>query len=689
MEGTHTVLQLHTPIMELCYISFYLPEGKVRGFTYKGCLTLDRTRKRFCSCYQVQEQLEMELKEQPYESFGEIIFHQTTTKDILMELYKLTADKERPWRSRHVPGLNTGQQEGKRQNVAGVPKLKGEDYSSFISQQKIFLDSTNKDSLNQARMRKYRRKESFQEFRHRRGGKKIHEQHLSVMSTPDMQLQNKKRIPTRFPNRSFPSSFSTSRWVTIKCKDDFPVDSSIQPEEWTGEGYFLDSKRAVKVDADITSSSSKHSKDLAAAELVDDRECTPGVTKVQQSTLVKPPQDCLSNKLETLSESAAAKSLTSSMHTELTCKGKPGVTAVGEVQDSGACIKVAKPLAESLPDFHRDEETISAVLTTVPHEFLSKTGVCSREEAAGDLKSIRLQEKEQDSSGLQQKAERVPITDESCNLLGAVNKALLKVIRSDSLDEAAEWKRLHQISRVERNLPGSVPERRTPVSRGGSKHLVLNLPVNESPDLSQASNHLKLEEKRLPSPLLAAVSNVFSSSSPLPSTHRQMSPIPSPLASRLPSPQLHHRILPLPAQLTGDEPAFSDYGSGRHGAINFSFTDLEPQFYLKLSDPAELGFASRQPDLLQNATEGRIEKRALHDELPAQAQHSFCPAESALKDDFTEQLTNLDMANKDEDTWVLDCRLGHSNPFAHTNEREKINRNVLHLSLELNSWFLR
>ncbi|NXR15208.1 FMN1 protein, partial [Semnornis frantzii] len=621
MEGTHTVLQLHTPIMELCYISFYLPEGKVRGFTYKGCITLDRTRKRFCSCYQVQEQLEMELREQPYESFGDIIFQQTTTKDILMELYRLTADKERLWRLHHSPGLNTGQEEGKRQDAARVPKPKGEDYSSFTSQQKIFLDSTNKDSLNHKKPRKYRRKESFEEFRHRKGGKKVHEQHLSVMSVPDMYLQNKKMIPTRFPTRSFPSSFSTTRWVTVKGKDDFPVDSSIRPERWTGEGYFLDSKKAVKLDADILSSSSKDSKDLAAAELVDDGECTPEVTKVQQNTSVST-QDSLSSKLETLTESAAVKSLTSSMHTELACKGKPGVTTVAEVQDSGACMKVAKPPAESLPDFHRDEETIS-VLTRVPDEFLSRTAAYSREEAAGDFKSIALQEKEQDSSGLQQKAERVPITDESSNLVGAVNKALLKVIQSDSLDEAAEWKRLHQISRVDRSLPGSVPEKRTTVSRGGSKHLVLNLPVNESPDLSQASNHLKLEEKRLPSPSLAAVSNVFSCSSPLPSTHRQMSPVPSPLASRLPSPQLHHRILPLPAQLTGDEPTFGDYGGGRHGAINFSFTDLEPQFYLKLSDPAELGFASRQPGLLQNA--GRIEKRALHDKLLAQAQHSFYP----------------------------------------------------------------
>ncbi|XP_009472110.1 PREDICTED: formin-1-like [Nipponia nippon] len=634
MEGTHTILQLHKPIMELCYISFYLPEGKVRGFTYKGCVTLDRTSKRFCSCYKVRERLEMELRERPYENSGDIIFVQTTTKDILIELYKLTAEKEKLLssllRSHHILGLNTGHQEGKQQDVSGLLKLKGDDYCSSIHQQEFFLDSTNRGNLNHKKMRKYRRKESFEEFRHRKGGKKVYEQHLSSLSAQDMKLENKKMLPTRFPSRIFPSSFSASSWLRVKGKDDLLVDKSIRPERWIEEGYFLESNKAVKLDADLPSSSSKENNDMVTAELVDNGECIPEVTKVQQSiTLLKSSQDSRSNKLETLSKSAAAKSLKSSKYTEPVCKEKPGITVVAEVQDSEACIKkVAKPPAESLPDFHRDKETISPVLTTVHNEFISRTGVYSIDEAAGDSKNTVLQEKEQDGSGLQYKAERVHITDESCNLVGAVNKALLKVIRSDSLDEAAEWKRLQQITRVDRNLPGSIYEKRTTASRGSSKHLFLNLPVNENPDISQTSNNLKLEEKRLNSPSLVAVSNVFSNSYPLSNTNKQMSPIPSPLSSRLPSPQLHHRILPLPTQNTEDESMFTDYGSGRHGAINFSFSDLEPQFYLKFSEPGELGFATRQTGLHQNATTGHFEKRAVQEKLTTQTQQNFCPGRS-------------------------------------------------------------
>lgn len=576
----------------------------------------------------------MELREKPYEEFGDIIFKQSTTKDILIELYKLTAEKETLLssllRSHPILDLNIGHQERKQQHISGVPKLTGDDYFSFTHQQKFFLDSTNRDNLNHKKLRKYRRKESFEEFKHWKGGKKIHEQHLSLLNAKNKQLENKRMLPTTFPTKSFPSCFSASSWVAVKGKDDLPVDNSIQPERWIKEGCSLESNKAVKLDADLPSSSSKDNNDTVMAELVDNEECIPEVMNVQQSiSLVKSSQDSLSNKLETLSKSAAVKSLKSSKYTEPVCREKPGITVVAEVQDSEACIKkVDKPPSESLPDFHRDKEIIPPVLTTVNKQFISRSHVYSLDEAAGDSKNAVLQEKEQGGSGLQYKAERVHITDESCNLVGAVNKALLKVIRSDSLDEAAEWKRLQQITRVDRNLPCSIYEKRTTVSRGSNKHLFLNLPVNESSDLSQTSNNLKLEEKKLHSPSLVSVSNVFSNSYPLSNTHKQMSPIPSPLSSRLPSPQLHHRILPLPTQNTEDESMFPDYGHGRHGAINLSLGDLEPQFYLKFSEPGESGFAARQRGLHQNATAGHFEKRAVQEKLTTQTQQNFCPGQS-------------------------------------------------------------
>ncbi|XP_031449077.1 formin-1-like [Phasianus colchicus] len=684
MEGTHTILQLHKPIMELCYISFYLPEGKVRGFTYRGCVTLDRTSKRFCNCYKVQERLEM--REQPYENFRDIIFMQTTTKDILTELYRLIAEKEKLLssllRSHHILGLNKGYQEEKKQAASAVTKLNCDDCSSFEHHQEFFLDSAKRGKLNGKKMRKYRRKESFDELRHWKGRNKLREQHPSLLRGQGMQVNNEKMLPTRLlSTRSFPSFFSASSCVTAKGKDYLSPDVGIQPARGIKEGYFPESSKAMKLDADLTSSVSKDNGDKVAAELLDNAECVPEVINVQQSImLVKSSQDNLSNNLEKLSKSAVPKILKNVKCTDQVYKKKPGFRIAAEVQDSEACDKTAKTHAESLSDFH--QKMVSPVLTTVHNVFGSRTDGYLADEAAGYSRNSVLQEEEQDGSVLKYKAERVHITDESCNLVGAVNKALLKVIRSDSLDEAAEWKRLKQITRVDKNLPGSVYEKRTTVSWGNNKHLFLNLPVNEDPDVSQTSN--KLEEKKLHSPSLVAVSNVFSNSYLLSNTHKQMSPIPSPLSSRLPTPQLHHRILPLPAQNSEDEPMFGDYCSGRQSAINLSFNDLEPPFYLKFSEPGELGFAIRQPRLHQNATAGQFEKRTLQERLTTQTKQNFCAVETALKDDFTERLTNLDVANRDEDTWVLDSRLGLSSPFAHSSEKEKINRNALHLSLELN-----
>lgn len=118
MEGTHCTLQLRKPITEVCYISFYLPRGEVRGFSYKGTVTLDRSNKAFHNCYQVREGSDViSLSLQPNEHPGDIFFKQTPTKDILTELYKLTAERERLLAnllsSDHILGITMGNQEGK------------------------------------------------------------------------------------------------------------------------------------------------------------------------------------------------------------------------------------------------------------------------------------------------------------------------------------------------------------------------------------------------------------------------------------------------------------------------------------------------------------------------------------------------------------------------------------------------
>ncbi|XP_067414229.1 formin-1-like [Emydura macquarii macquarii] len=647
MEGTHTILQLHRPIMELCYVSFYLPKGKVRGFTYKGCVTLDKSNKRFHNCYQVREGSETaEPREQPYENVGDIFFKQTTTKDILTELYKLNAEKERLLAnllsSHNILGIKMGNQEGKLQDASGGLKFKDDDHLAFKDLQESFLGSTDKkSSLKNKKMRKTgRRRESLEEFINKKMKKKIHgDLEPSVLNREEMQLGNDWTLSTKFPAGSSPGSFSSSNRQTVDDKDDLPLDMNIPPERWRKYGYFLECSGTLKLGTDQSDSLSEYDNDVFGncnthphGSLLDDVEGTLKVMQVQQrSPLLNSFQDSLPNRFEALNKTAAAESLHDYEYTEQTSSKKPVSRVVAKVHDLRACVqKDIKIQIESgnisYTDTKGDKETAIPVLTEVCNEFIPKADVFHIGEADVDSKYTVMQEKECDGCVLQYKQERAQITDESCNLVGAVNKTLLKIIQNDSLDEAAEWKRLQQITRADKNLPGSVYEKRATVPQERNKHLFLNLPIHLRNDISQTSTNLNPEEKMPLSPSLVAVCNVFNNSYPVFNTHKQMSPLPSPLPSRLPSPQLHHRILPLPIQNTEEESVLNDYNSGRRDATNLSFAnDLESQFYLKFPESGELGFSRKQPDLHQCATLEHLEKCSIQEKPTTQTQQQLCP----------------------------------------------------------------
>nr|XP_025045249.1 formin-1 isoform X1 [Pelodiscus sinensis] len=708
MEGTHTILQLHRPIMELCYISFYLPKGKVRGFTYKGCVTLNKANKRFHNCYQVREKSETtEPREQLYENVGDIFFKQTTTKDILTDLYKLSAEKEKLLAnllsSHNILGIKMGNQEGKLKEASEGLKCK-DDLLNFKDQQESFLGSTdNKPSLKNKKMRKTgRRRESLEEFINKKVKKKGQSalEH-SVLNRTEMKLGNNRTLSTKFSAGISPDSFSSSNYLVVEEKDDLPFGINIPQERWRKDDYFLECSGISRSDTYPSDSLSEYENHVFGSCITDpstgllgDVEGTLKGMKLQWSSpLPNSFQDSLPNRFEALNQTEANESLCNFEYTEQTCIKKPAARVVAKVQDLKACVqRVIKTHTE--PDVisytvtQEDKEAVTPVLSGVCSEFIPKAEVFNVGEAAVNSKYTVMQEKEHNDCALQCKAESLPIIDESCNLVGAVNKTLLKIIQNDSLDEAAEWKRLQQITRADKNLPGSIYDKRATEPLESNKCLFLNLPIHLRTDISQTSTNLKPEEKRQLSPSLVAVCNVFNNSYPGSNIHKQMSPIPSPLSSRLPSPQLHHRILPLPPQNTEEQSVLNDCHSGRHDATNLSFAnDLESQFYLKLSESEELGFSIEQPDQHQFTAGEHLEKCTLQEKLTTHTQQHLYPGflpETALKDNFTEQPTKREVTNKDEDLWVWGFGLEQSEPYADCNKGKRVDRNILHLNLDLN-----
>ncbi|XP_019407378.1 PREDICTED: formin-1-like [Crocodylus porosus] len=652
MEGTHTILQLYSPIMELCYVSFYLPKGKVRGFTYKGCVTLDRSHKRFHNCYQVREGSQTaKLREHPSENIGDIFFKQTTTRDILTELYKLTAEKERLvanlLNSHNILGIKMGNQDGKLQDVSGVMALHNEDNMDFKDHQESFLGSMDKEtSLKNKKTRKFsKRKENMEEFLYKKGGKKVHEDDLqpsSVLNRNEIQLGNNRILSNRLPPGSSPSSFSISNWQAAETKEDLPLDTQVQPERWREAGYFLKIGGPVDSDADLSDSLSEYDNEVfgscimyPTSSLLNDAEGNLKSVKLQHSSpLLNSQQDNFSNRFEALNKTAETGNLNNYKYGEQTCNEKLTTRVVAKVQDLKACVqKVVQTNEESetisYPEF-RGDETGTPILATVHNEFIPKADIFTVDDIAVDSKNTVMPAKERGGSVLQHEGKKACITDESCNLTRAVNKTLLKVRQSDSLDEAAEWRKLQQITRADRKLPGSMHDQRPLVPQESSKRLFLNLPINISPNISQTNTNLKPEEKRQLSPSLAAVSNVLNLH-PLSNTHKQMSPIPSPLSSRLSSPQLHHRILPLPTQNAEEESAFNDYCGGRDNAMDFFFArSLESQFHLKFPETGESGFSIRQPSQHLSATGEHFEKCRILGTLTAQTQQQLSPGLSCF-----------------------------------------------------------
>ncbi|XP_044291696.1 formin-1-like [Varanus komodoensis] len=664
MEGTHTVLQLHKPIMELCYVSFYLPKGKVRGFTYTGCVTLDASNKRFHNCYQVREGYEQAgLRAQTCENIGDIFFKQTTTKDILTELYKLNAEKERLLAtllsSTNILGVKMGNQDGKLQEVSESLKYKDDDR---LHPQGSLLGSMEKKSILKNK-RNSKRRDSIEDFMN----KKLKRKMPAVLERPapnckEILLENNKLHSTKNSANVSSVLFTNSYQKKVEGKDDLLSDVNKLPERSRKE-YLLEDSQAIGSDTDLSLSFSEYDNDVfghcfahSNHSLLDDVEDALKVNQVQQSSPLQNTFQETSIKKPKAFDKTVASEVVHGYNLAENCKSKH--------KDKD---RKTQDLEDQLQNV--DSTSIEFGERSYAMNNMSK-------ESMGSVFASMIPEKAHEGCIQHIKEEQDHVVNERYCLEGAINKTLLKVIQNDRLDDTAEWKRFQHIS----SPTGLIHEKRAPVPQA-NKHLALHLPINVNPDICQTRTNIKQEDKGPLSPSLLAVSNVFNTSYPPSNTHKQMSPLPSPLSSSLPSPQLHHRILPLPAQDT-EESVLREHHNSGHSATKFPLgKDLKVQLHPSFSDFGHPGLFMRQPGLYQDASVDRPEKSSPPEKnsVPLQPQlHSGITTEAALKNDFSEQAANMHVINRDDDAWVLDCRLELSTHFS---ESGRADRNVLHLDL--------
>uniref|UniRef100_A0A8C0RNU3 FH2 domain-containing protein n=1 Tax=Canis lupus familiaris TaxID=9615 RepID=A0A8C0RNU3_CANLF len=582
MEGTHCTLQLHKPITEVCYISFYLPRGEVRGFSYKGTVTLDRSNKGFHNCYQVREGSDViGLSLQPNEHPGDIFFKQTPTKDILTELYKLTAERERLLAnllsSDHILGITMGNQEGKLLELS-VSLAPGDDCfqsgGDWPGEPPVGCLNKRNAHGNRKPRRFGGRRGGSEVLPHKRTRRKGRGGQPLVLQMGKDQTGSSKSLPL---SRTRPNL-----WLVEEKGNLLPSGAFTSSLRWR-ESYFPEipgtlgtshgfgSFRKASEDPRLgrggrppACSSAEPGDDGAA---VPDRD--PHRLEHQEAGLLESQED--TEKHLKAGKDRREKS------TGHTCRKKSISKVVAKVQDLSTQV-------QRVVKMHPEGEESIAVCPAAQVEFVPRADWLTLPGVEGGTHGSRWQ-------GREQQGDRA----------GPVNKVLLKVIDSEKLDEAAEGKRLGfpPSTPATHTLPEARSNRKAEPPLRGHKTLFLDLPCSRGPDWSQPRG----SEQRPSPPALAPLSMLLNNSSSQWGTHWRMSPVPSPLSPRLPGPQQHHRVPQLPPQPAEWEVAPNDALGPKSSTFSGSSCadTLEPPFSAKVTETkgtSSPSFRAGQPQLV-------------------------------------------------------------------------------------------
>ncbi|KAM5239380.1 formin-1 isoform 4-T6 [Hipposideros larvatus] len=638
MEGTHCTLQLRTPITELCYISFYLPKGEVRGFSYKGTVTLDRSNKGLHNCYQVREGSDIvSLSLQPNEHPGDIFFKETPTKDILTELYKLTAERERLLAdllsSDHILGITMGNQDGKlpELSVSLAPEdncLQGA--GDWQAEPPVgCLNKRGAHGHRKPRRSGGRREssEALPQKRTRRKGRGDQEpapQMGKDQVCPSSTLPLSRARPglwlleergNLLPNRALTSS--------LQRRESWPPETPRTPDPGPGHGSFGSASEDIKprrggLPPDY---SSRGPGDGGARGL---QRGPPGLAPLQTG---------LSQRHEDPEKHPGAERGRREKPAGRTRRKKPVSKVVAQVQDLSAQVqRVGKTHPEG-------GEGRATVLQASKAEFILSTDLLIHPGAkAGAHGSKQRGQEQRPDESLQTSARDHP----PASATGAVNKVLLKVKETEKLDEATEGKRLGfpLSTTATHSLPDTRSKRRAGMPLSGHKTLFLDLPRSVGPDSSEPQG----DEKRLSPPALAALGMVLNNSSSQSGTHKRMSPVPSPLSPGLPSPQQHHRILRLPGER---EAALDDSPGRKSGAFSESPSadTLEPPSSAKVTETKGASSAFLRADQPRLVPGEPVEKSLGPGKITARPQHhlprEYQAAILHLKREHKEEIENL------------------------------------------------
>ncbi|XP_077320869.1 formin-1 isoform X1 [Lithobates pipiens] len=532
MESANSVLQLHKPIMELCYVRFYLPSGNVRGFTYKRCVTRDKAGACFDNCIRVREETEQaQHKDPPYGSFSEAL-KKITTRDLLTELYKLTAAKDKLLtdllHTIHNPGLKMGNQDGKFHDLPGASHFLEDSSVPTDFHESLTASVEKKTSTKGKKGRRFsRRKESIEDFVNKK---------MKWKGAPETGMaQGRERTPSiRISLAGSMDDLLRPRLKSLENKCSYAASLSVK----NSHGKCSESSGMLSVESATGSSQSLYDNDVFSDLNLHPQNGSPmgdlqGVLRIMQEQQNEPVVPEHLSKRHSMEQDGSDQSSSS----------KDVRTVVAKVQTISPCVQKVVTTYSFSEDSLKDDadENVTAVLSVPPNEFVPKADVLTLPEPI-ELPTVG-------ESACEKKTDVNAMADQEVGQLnGFVNKKLLKVLKSDSLEETEYW--LGQLDR-----------------KGGHGHIGPSLMKQISSLESLSLPTVTHRNGRIEKCTSSDADGDLPSHSSL--NNKEMSSGPSSFSPQLRSPQLHHRIFPLSVKRSHEDPG--TWGREMHWALPRDF----------------------------------------------------------------------------------------------------------------------
>ncbi|KAG5857611.1 hypothetical protein ANANG_G00021270 [Anguilla anguilla] len=499
MEGSHTVLRLHRPIRELSRVSLYVPAARRQRFTYKGG-ALSRAQPTNSHDQTGEERAGAKQKGQSCKNACESQNSREATKGAIAELHRLAAEHHQLLADLFAlcadcaARVRMGNQDGKPLDYedCGVrPPV--EILSSSNLQHSLALSPEYKRAVSRTRKLKklgVKKTDSAEEFLQSKMKKKV--------KTPKMvSARPKEAIPgVQSPQdvKSQGTSCSTLGFDTSGMGSYASMASggNLATEEnlhATQESWEFMDAHNLEPDMDLCSELSEYDNELYLGYGVTSSFLEEVQDQIRQEQMLSG-----SNLRPFFSQSDVPKQEESPV--------KSAHQLYDQISRRDAGVRVVAKVQEA-------EGVVQWVSHTGSHVASNSSQLSS-------------------SMPLEPQA-ALPSEDQVAQ--GEVlMKHLYKGLQAGNLEELEEW----------RGQGGSAVFG----DPSGSLHLTHQRPADSTPGLKSGSSK---------SPSSPSLSGVFNTSYPVTNSLQSMSPVLSPLSSKLPSPQLNHRIVLLPEEDGGPD----------------------------------------------------------------------------------------------------------------------------------------